>query len=641
MRLEIERNEEAFGGTRFGDVGTYRKVVGRVHGSVDPKHPLNREIANLDKAPLDPSGRVAYSVDFCVLCPTDPRAGNRRLLFDTSNRGDKLALIDINSAEKGASSNDPTSPADAGNGYLMRAGYTVLFSAWQGGVADEEQKMLAHYPVATDGGEPIVAICREEIMLGQVEEPAAAPLNYPAASLDPAEASLSVRQRESDPRTPVDRNRWRYVSPRAIEIDPVPGFGSGALYEFIYPARDPIVMGLGFAAVRDLVSFFRHEVADEAGVANPIPLETAPLEYAIAYGRSQPGRFLREFLRLGFNQDETGRKVFDGIYASIAGSRRIDLNAPFSQPGRFHREHEDHLYPEDQFPFTYATRTDPVTGIRDGILERATATGTCPKMIHVDSSTEFWQGRSSLLVTDEDGHDIELPDAVRLYLFAGTQHAGPVMMKHAGIFSQDPVYPLNTTDYAPLNRSLLAALEAWVSGREEAPPSRYPSVADGTLVPPFPKESPGFPKIPGVRYPDVINELSRMDYGTQPPRPVPGTGYSLLVPKLDEDGNERAGIRLPEVAVPRATLTGWNLRNREFAEDALMVVGSCFPFPATRVERERSGDPRRSLEERYPSHDAYVERVREAAEGLQRERLLLAEDVARYIEAAEALAERA
>lgn len=637
MRLEIERVEDAFEGARFGEVGGYVKITGRFHGAVDPKHPLNREIVNLDKAPLDESGRVTYSVDFCVLRPRDLGAGNRCLLFDTSNRGDKLALIDINSADKGPTSNDPTTAADAGNGYLMRQGYTILFSAWQGGVADEEQKMLAHYPVATEGGQPIVAHSREEVLLGQNAEPAAVPLSYPAADLDPARATLTVRQQEYDARVPVDSSRWRYLSPGAIEIDPVPGYGTGALYEFIYPARDPVVMGLGFAAVRDVVSFFRYEARDADGAANPLDLEAASPTSVVAYGRSQPGRFLREFLRLGFNRDDAGRRVFDGIYASIAGSRRIDLNAAFSQPGRFHRQHEDHLYPGDQFPFSYATRTDPRTGATDGILRRAQEAGACPKIIHVDSSTEFWQGRSSLLVTDEEGRDIELPAEVRLYLLAGTQHAGPVMMKHAGIFSQDPIYPVNAVDYAPLNRSLVAALLAWIRGEAEPPPSRFPRVDDGTLVPPFPKEVPGFPDIPGVRYPAVINQLSSMNYDTEPPTPIPDTEYRLLVPKLDADGNEIAGIRLPEVAVPRATLTGWNLRSSEFAEDALMLVGSCFPFAATREERELRGDPRPSIEERYPSHAAYVEAVREVAEILQRDRLLLAEDVERYVEAARAV----
>lgn len=235
---------------------------------------------------------------------------------------------------------------------------------------------------------------------------------------------------------------------------------------------------------------------------------------------------------------------------------------------------------------------------------------------------------------DEDERDIELPEEVRLYLFTGTQHAGPVMMKHAGIFSQDPIYPVNEVDYAPLNRSLIAALDTWVGGGEAAPASRFPRVDDGTLVPPFPQSATGFPNIPGVRYPALINELCAMNYDTQPPKPIPGTQYRLRVPKLDTDGNEIAGIRLPEIEAPRATFTGWNLRDKNFAEDALMLVGACFPFAQTRAEREALGDPRLSIEERYPTHADYVAAVTRAAKVLESERLLLAEDVERYIERA-------
>ena len=259
MRMQIDRVESAFLGQTFANVGAYEKIVGRLHGTCDPKHPLNQVIANLDKAPTDDAGQVAYAVDFCLLKPLDLSRGNRRLFFDTSNRGDKLALIDINGAEKGPTSNDPVSAADAGNGFLMRQGYSILFCAWQGGVADEEQKMLADFPVATDNGTPIVAIAREEILLGQCESSAPAPLAYPAQSTDPDAATLTVRQQEKDPRQTVPDTHWRYLSPSTLEIDPVEGFAAGALYEFIYPARDPIVMGLGFAAVRDVVSFFHHE----------------------------------------------------------------------------------------------------------------------------------------------------------------------------------------------------------------------------------------------------------------------------------------------------------------------------------------------------------------------------------------------
>ena len=637
MRLEIKRIESVFDGASFGAAGPYKKISGRIYAATDPAHRLNLGIHNLDRAPRNQQGKVAYWVDFCLLKPADIARANRRLLVDMPNRGDKLALIDINSARKGSSSNNPAALDDAGNGFLMRQGYCILWSAWQGGVGNEEDKLQAGFPIASADGAPIVETSREEIIFGHCNSPATAPLAYPAATLDHCAATLTVRIHERDARVAVPASAWRYRSSAQIEIDLIAGYPSGAIYEFIYPARDPIVMGLGFIAIRDVVSFLRYAASDDVGQANPLNRDASgsSIEHVITYGRSQPGRFLREFVRLGFNESRAGRKVFDGIFASIAGSRRIFLNQAFAQPGRFHRQHEDHLYPGDQFPFTYATRTDTYTGQTDGILARAMANNTCPKFIHVDSSTEFWQGRSSLLVSDEHGQDIPLPEEVRLYLFASTQHAGPAMQGHAGIFSQNACYPLNNVDYGPLNRALISALDSWVSGRESPPASRFPRIADGTLVVPFPASISGFPTIPGVRYPDRINELKVMDYTAQPPTAVASKAYPVLVPKLDADGNEIAGIRLPAIAVPRATLTGWNLRDATFADGALLIVGSRFPFAATRAERAANGDPRPSLEERYASHGAYVEAVRTAAEQLCRERLLLAEDVERIITQAE------
>jgi len=638
VKIEISRVESVFDGMSFGSAGPYEKIVGRVFGEVDPAHRLNADIVNLGNAPLNAAGRVEYWVDFCLLKPVDIRKSNRRILYDAPNRGDKLALVDINDAPKGLGSNDPASAEDAGNGFLMRQGYVILFGAWQGDVAPEERHMLASFPVATDNGTPIVETAREEIIFGHSNSPAIAPLTYPAGSMDQGRATLTVRQYEKDPRVPVPPRQWRYLSPTRIEIVPSAGFDAGAIYEFIYPARDPIVMGLGFAAVRDLVAFMRYAAADDSGRPNPLNLGTGgpAIDHVIAYGRSQPGRFLREFLHLGFNESLDGRKVFDAVYASIAGSRRIFLNFPFAQPGRFHRQHEDRLFPGDQFPFTYATRFDPISGKTDGILERCLASGTCPKIMHVDSSTEFWQGRSSLVVSDEGGSDIALPDEVRVYLFSGTGHAGSAMFRHAEIYFQPSANPPNKLNYGALNRALLVALDEWATRGIPPPASRYPRSGDATLVPPLPKAGQGFPDIPGVSYPGVVNELCELDHSRQPPRPIPGHDYVVLVPRVDADGNDIAGIRLPDVAVPLGTRTGWNIRGAGFAQGALMLVGSYIPFAATAKERLAKGDPRLSLEERYPSHEHYVNAVARAAAELQKERLLLAEDVERYLAAATA-----
>jgi len=632
LRLEISRVESVFDGMSFGDAGAYEKITGRAYGETDPAHALNSEIVNLDKAPKNAAGLVEYWLDFCLLKPTDISKGNRRLLYDAPNRGDKLALLDINDSEEGATTNDPVTVVDAGNGYLMRQGYTILFCAWQGNVQAENNRMLVGFPVATNGDAPITGLTREEFTFGHSDSPGVMPLSYPAHEPDQGSATLTVRQQETDPRTPVAAENWRFLSPQQVEIDLVEGFQTGALYEFIYTARDPIVMGLGLAAVRDIVAFMRHDGTDAAGQANPLNLgaDGPAIDHVIAYGRSQPGRFLREFLYMGFNEDLEGRRVIDGMFVTTTGARRMFLNQPFSQPPRFHRKHEDHQFPGDQFPFTYANRSDPVSGQSGGILDRSLASNTCPKIIHGDSSTEYWLGRSSLLVSDEKGRDIELPDEVRAFLYSGTGHAGPSMLKHAAIFSQDPIYPLNLLNYNSLNRSLLAALDDWATRGIEPPESRVPRVRDGTLAPAEPQSAWGFPDIPEVRICGKVNELCELDYEQQPPEPIPGHDYVVLVPTVDADGNEVAGIRLPEIAAPVSTYTGWNIRAPHFAEGAAMMVGASIPFAATAEERKASGDPRLSLEERYPSDKDYREAVMRAATELHDSRLLLAEDVERY-----------
>lgn len=641
MRLEIQSVESAFEGISFGEFGPYEKVVGRAHGEADPNHRLNIDIINLNKAPRNAAGLVEYSVDFCVLKPVDMSKSNRRLLYDAPNRGDKLALVDLNESVKGLGSNELNGAEDAGNGFLMRQGYVIAFSAWDGGVApgvgyveDAQGHVLADFPVATDDGAPIVETCREEIVFAHTQSPGRSPLAYPAHEPDQGAATLTIRQQEPDTRLPVPNDRWRFVSNREIEVDLIDGFDAGAIYELIYSACDPVIMGLGFIGVRDLLGFLRYADADIDGTQNPLNVDGRPgVDYSIAHGRSQPGRFLREFLRLGFNEDMSSRPVFDGVYTTLTGSRRIFLNEPYSSPGRFPRQHEDHLFPGDQFPFTYPSRTDSISGKTDGILTRCIASNTCPKIMHVDSSTEFWQGRSSLVVTDEHGVAIEQPDEVRTYLLTGSGHAGPQMLAHAAMYWSPSLNPVNELDYCALVRALVLALDAWVTEGREPPPSLYPSVTDGTLVPP---EELGFPAIPGVTYTGKINGLSDRDYTPQPPSAIPGRDYPVLVPTVDSDGNEISGIRSPDIRAPLGTYMGWNLRGENYAEGALMLVGSYIPFAATAAERKKTDDPRLSLEERYGNHADYVEAVRAAANNLKEQRLLLEEDVERYVAKAKA-----
>jgi hypothetical protein len=627
MKIEIVRVESAFDGISFGNVGPYEKVVGRAFADVDPSHRLNAEIVNLGYAPRNGAGRVEYSADFYLLKPLDLRKGSRRLFYDVLNRGNKLALNNINDAPR---LNDPGTAADAGNGFLMRRGYSLLWSGWQGDIAGGDDRMRAVLPVATNNGAPIVATSRDEFVFDHIRNPATAPLSYPADTLDQQRATLTVRQREQDPRVPVPSDHWRYLSPTRIEITRPAGFDAGAIYEFIYPARDPIVMGLGLAAMRDFVSFMRHESGDANGRPNPLNLDSRPAaDYVLAYGASQSGRFLRDFLWRGFNEDLEGRKVFDGVIATVAGSRKTFVNFAFAQPGRFSRQHEDRLFPGDQFPFSYATTTDRVSGKTDGILARCRASGTCPRIMQTEGSTDFWHGRAGLLVSDGKGNEIPLPDDVRAYLFASIQHGGGSVAANFP-FNQ---YPGNPAEYSCVHRALLVALDEWVSRGILPPSSLFPCPSDGTLVDPSP-QTYGFPAIPGMVYPGIVNELSEMDYSEQPPQPIPGHKYLILVPKVDEDGNDIAGVRVPDITVPRGTHTGWNLRRKGFGEGELVLLGSYFPFGATKKDRLASGDPRPSLEERYPTHEHYVNAIARAADELLKKRLLLAEDLERIVNAA-------
>lgn len=635
VRIEIARVEPAFEGRSFGEAGSYEKVVGRARGAVDPRHPLNAGIVNLDKAPVNADGFVEYVSDFYLLRPADARRGNGCLLYDVLNRGNKVALHTLNDALRNVdggmriANNDPASAVDAGNGFLMRRGYSLLWSGWQGGgVPEGDGRMAIALPVASDGGEPIVGTSREEFVFEHMLSPVVAPLSYPAITADQAHCTLTVRRRERDARTLVEPGRWRFVSSGQIEIARPPGYDASAIYEFVYPARDPTVMGLGFAAVRDLVAFLRHEGDGTRDLLAPA------IDRAIAHGMSQAGRFLRDFVYQGFNRDLVGGKVFDGVMACMAGSRKSFVNRAFAQPNRFSRQHEDRLFPDDQFPFTYATTTDPISGRTDGILARCEATGTCPKIVQTESSSDFFQGRASLLATDGAGAEVPVPDCVRLYHLAGVQHggSGDPTLDQARMFPSSS-YAINTADPSAVHRALLVALDEWVRREASPPPSRFPSRGEGTLVAAATAEY-GFPAIPGVAYPGLANELSELDYGVEPPQPVPGPDYRVLVPAIDADGNEVGGVRLPDIAVPRGTHTGWTRRREGHAEGELGSTGSFFPFAATRAERLASGDPRPSLEERYPDAGDYLGKVAEAAKQLAADRLLLAEDVERIVEAA-------
>lgn len=611
----------AFEGRSFGSVGAYEEIRARATIALDPADPRNALIADIGVAPRNGAGRVEAVADVVIVRPVDPRHGNGTLLLDVPNRGRRLApqLFD-DIAQPGA--NRSTKAEDAGIGFLGRQGFTLVWVGWQADLASTDVQLGLRAPVLAGVTGPV----RDEFVFDHSKNPAVATLQWPLA--DPSALAVTVRQRWQDPRQTPAGLAIRATEPQKVEITrPAEGFDAGALYEVTYVGRDPAVLGLGFAAVRDVASFLRRDVSP----ANPLAAAGRPsVDRAIGFGVSQSGRFLRDFLHLGFNEDERGRVVFDGLMPHVAGARRMATNLRFGLPGRNARHPQDPAWHADRFPFTYATLDDPVSGQRDGLMQRCRLSATCPKVMQTDSEHEWWASRGSLLVTDTRGAHIDLPPDVRAYMIAGTPHyAAPgQLVKPAPTM----VLPVNPMHAGPPMRALLVAMQGWIRDGREPPASRVPMRAHGTLV----DASDALPmQIPGLKYDAIYTTAAYSDQAVLPPREI--GRYPVFVPRADADGMSIAGIRMLALAVPRATYTGWNPRAEGYGPAALFPLqGGVVAFAATRAEREAAHDPRRSIAERYPDAGDYVEAVRRAAATMVRESLLLDEDADRLVAAAQA-----
>jgi Alpha/beta hydrolase domain len=619
LKFEIIKLESpAFEGRNFGAVGTYDRIIARATIGVTPDDPHNSIIADVDRAPRNGQGLVTGTAEVEILRPTNAVNGNRRLFYEVLNRGNKLGFLLFNDVP--AYINDLAKADDAGAGFMLNHGYTLVWSGWQGDVPPGDGRMGFSPPVVPE----MTGLAREDFIFDHTNNPASATLSYPAADMDPGKVKISVREKENDPRAMPPGLEVKFESPTKVSIKRPEGFDAGAIYELIYTAKDPKVMGLGFAATRDIVSFLRYEKADAAGTENPLAGRT---DKAIGFGLSQSGRFLQDYLYLGFNADEAGRVVFEGLMPHISGGKKTFTNYRFSQPGRSPYEHADMLYPGADFPFTYPVITDALTGKTDGFLARCLAANECPKIIKTDSEIEFYQQRASLVVTDTNGDPIGMPDNIRLFFLSNLQHytlvnAKPDMAKQCA-------FPTNPLNAGPPLRALLVAMDAWISNGTAPPDSRYPSRADGTLVPPG-IDAVGFPRVPGFGYPSRIAQPVVLASDQMPP--AKGAAYPVFVPKTDADGRAVAGLHLPTLEVPAATHTGWNLRKAGFSEGELCDNnGSMIPFAATREERMKNGDPRLSMAERYPNEGDRAALIAKAAEKLVQDRLLLPEDVKRFV----------
>ena len=615
--FDIQTRAVVLNGRSFGSAGAYEKIAGTLRFAVDPDNAVNRQITDISLAAKNANGRVEYSADFYVLKPVDSVKGNRRLLLDVPNRGRKVALGMFNSTPRVP---DPTTAEDFGNGFLMRQGYTLAWVGWQADVPRRDGLMALDAPRARGATGLVRCTLRPNVAADRLPLADRGHIPYPGVATADSQARLTVREHGGAPAKDVPHSAWRFADRDHIDIDG--GFKPGAIYTIVYHSAEPPLVGLGFSAVRDSAAWLRW---GDAASGNPC---AGAIERAYVFGVSQSGRFLRHMLFLGLDEDERGRVVFDGVLAHVAGGRRGEFNLRFGQPS-LNVVHSVGSLP----PFN-----------DEGVFAKLTQRGRIPRIIATNSSPEYWRGDASLVHTDIEGRrDAEPADFVRTYLFAGTQHTpGPLPPLPA-----DPNtggrghHRFNIVDYAPLIRAALVNLDAWVSAGTEPPPSAFPRIAEGTAVEPE-SLAPVFGKLPGVRFPDRLVHPALLDFGPDADRGIvrypPKVGASLrtYVSAVDADGNEVAGIRPPELAAPLATFTGWNPRHAEQGApgDLMQMMGSTLPFALTRAARERARDPRASVEERYASRNAYLERVRDATRKLVAARHVLAEDLEAIVERA-------
>ncbi len=633
-RIEVHSRQPYWGGKSFGDAGTYELIEGTAFFSVDRDHPDNSLIADIELAPRNDAGMVCFSAPFRILRPAETGRGCRTVFLDVVNRGRGRAFKLINDApDDGA----PTEPPDPGNGFLMRRGYTVAWCGWQHDVPDVPGLLGIDVPQAVREDGPVsgrMAVTFQPSVASDVQmlsERGHRP--YPTNHLEDWEATLTVRDSEEGEPRPLPRDQWHFARVEAGRRVPDPahihlesGFQPGRIYDVTFSTSHTPIAGLGLLATRDFISFLRYG-STEAG--NPCAGE---VDLALGFGQSQSGRLLRHLLYLGLNLDEGGRKVFDGVIAHVAGARRGEFNQRFAQPSTAHRRSMSNL-----FPFTDTPETDAELGATEGLLDRQRARGGVPRVFLMNSASEYWWAHLSLIHTDVTAaRDIEPSDDIRIYYYAGTQHASGSFPLAGGEGPGETrgQQPFNWVDYRPVLRASVANLDAWVRSGVAPPPSCHPRLSDGTLVAPE-AVAPAFRAIPGVNFPVHLKRFSRLhfDPAAGSPENLPagiGSPYPILAPAVDADGNELAGIRLPDISVPLATNAGWNLRHPEVGAEGQVIgtTGATIPFAVTREERETRQDPRPSIEERYDSRDAYLAQVKEAASGLAVQGFLLSDDLA-------------
>src|SRR5580700_11438818 len=634
-RVAIESRTDVLGGKSFGDAGPYERLSGQIFYSVRVDNPHNSGIVDLRNAANLNHGEVEFSADFVAFRPKDPRRANGSLLLEVPNRGRPhfIALVDGGDADLAR---------DVGDAWLLRKGFTIVSVGWQWDAAGQDDLKL-YAPIAREGGRRITGLLRGDVMLSRVTDEV--PLGhlilgniggseYPVAMPNDPRNVLTVRDSRDAKRTVIPTSQWQFaetvngkLTPSDRHIHLKGGFQPGRIYEYVYVVADPVIAGLGFAALRDFASYARHR-----------PDSIVPAARVYGEGISQNGRFLRDFLYEGFNADEEGKGVLDGVLAHVAGAGRGSFNYRFAQHSRDAQPTSSVFFPTDIFPFTDRPERDPATGETGGLLDRAVADHTVPRIFFSNTSYEYWGRAAALIHIAADGeHDAPISPNVRVYHFTGLQHFPgpyPPAKGRGDLLGQRPQSPLPIKYFW---RTMISNMDAWVRGNVPPPESTYPKIADGTLVP---LSKYALPAIPGVNKPHEANQGDRLDYGPnwregllalQPPKV--GLPFPVLVPQVDADGNERDGVCLPEISVPLATYASWNLRDPSIgaADQRVAFEVSYLPFPKTAEDRQKLGDSRKSIAERYASRADYLARYARAVDALVKERWILEEDRAQLV----------
>ncbi len=625
VSVDIKSRQPYADGASFGLTGGYERIDGVLEFAADPDNASNAPIVDLEYAPLDASGCVRFDSDFTLVAPRDASKGNGRVIVEVVNRGRRRTIAFFNRG--------PTPPIDSdgipeGDGFLLRHGYSVLSIGWQWDVYRSDALLGLTAPGISIDGRPVTGqACvemrpnlkeRTRLLANREHRP------YPVADLDDPNTMMLVRDWEDGPDTVIPRSQWHFPDPEHVTLESE--FQPGKIYYVIYTAADPVVVGCGMLAIREAATWLR-DSSDGNGVHNGY-------ERVYGHGVSQCGRLLRHMLYLGLNLDENGRRVFDGLLPHVAGGRMGEFNHRFAQPSCQSNPGFGH-----QFPFADNTLADPITEHTDGLLRRLRELDAVPKIIYTDSAAEYWRGDAALTHIDSTGTlDLDPAPETRRYLFAGTQHlpGAPELMVGQGPDGSTGMHPYNGVDYIPLLRAALFNLDRWVSEGTDPPPSMHPSLNDGTAIMGA-EYLAGSVTVPNRELPDPdrLWRIREIDVGPDAQRGIAaypvkeGREYPHLVPAADADGNDLAGIRLPDLTVPVGTHTGWNLRHPDTGapEQLMSMQGSTHWFPATEAQRDAASDPRPSLERRYANREDYAAKVKSAASKLADDGYLLTEDI--------------